>query len=392
MFSWGWGRLDPAPIVGKPGTRVTTAAIDAQDLILLARSRHPADRERLLDEMVDFCARAEDDALAQPQIRDLVTSVFMQLVTEAERDIRRRLAEKIAPAPWAPPTLVNVLALDDIEIAAPVISQSPVLQDHDLIRLLVESTLDHQIAVARRGRLSSSVIEAILRQEEPAVLTALAGNDTAEVSAGAMERLVDHSRRIAAMRSPLARHPRLSSDLAQKLYLWVGQSLRSALVGRFRLDSDALDAELALAVREAHAAIDGLPAAQHRSEIERQALEKQLIQKLHDGGQLKPGYLLRALREGRLGLFVLAIARLGNFEPDHVRRAIDSNRPELLALACAAVGVDRGAFPTILEAVRSLNHGRPGGGAESARRAGGAFGPFDADIAGAAFRQAVRSV
>src|SRR3990167_11277910 len=187
-----------------------------------------------------------------------------------------------------------------------------------------------------------------------------------------MERLVDHPRRIAAMRSPLARHPRLSSDMAEKLYLWVGQSLRSALVERFRLDPAELDAALALSVREAHAAIEGMPPAQARSDAARETLEARLVDKLSDGGQLKPSFLLRALREGRLTLFITAISRLGGFETDHIRRAIDSDRPELLALACAAIGLDRGAFPTILEAVRELNEGRPGGGAEAGRRATGA--------------------
>lgn len=379
------------PIRGSRG-RSLTAAIDPHSLLMLAQSRHPADRERLLEDMVDYCGQAEADDLRAPAMREMIGALFMTLVAEAERDIRRRLAEKIAPAPWAPQALINVLALDDIEIAGPVISASPVLQDHDLIRLLVESTLDHQIAIARRGRLSSPVIEAILKQEEPAVLTALAGNDTADISRSAMEKLVDHSRRVAAMRSPLARHPRLSSDLAQRLYLWVGQSLRTALVGRFRLDPAALDAELALAVREAHAAVDGMPPLQTRQDAEREAMEARLVEKLAEGGQLKPSYLLRALRERRLSLFVAAIARLGGFEPDHIRRAINSEHPELLALACAAIGVDRGAFPTILEAVRDLNKGRPGGGEEGIRRAGGAFGHFKADIAGMAFRQAVKSV
>ncbi|MFZ5668089.1 MAG: DUF2336 domain-containing protein [Pseudomonadota bacterium] len=369
-----------------------TTAIDANDLLLLARSRHPADRERLLDAVIGLCDQADADEVSRPRVRELVSAVFMALVAEAETEIRRRLAEKIAPAPWAPPALVNVLALDEIEIAAPVIAASPVLQDHDLIRLLVEATLDHQIAVARRGRLTAPVVEAILRQEEPAVLTALAGNDTAEISASAMERLVDHSRRVAALRTPLSRHPRLSSDLAQRLYLWVGQSLRGALIDRFRLDPAELDAALAQTVREAHAAIEGLPPAVARSDAEREALEQKLVDKLHAAGDLRPSYLMRALREGRLSLFVAALARLGAFEIDHVRRAIDSDRPELLALACAAIGVDRGAFPAILEIVRELNKGRPGGGAEAGRRAGGAFGPFDADIAGVAFRRAVSIV
>jgi hypothetical protein len=60
----------------------------------------------------------------------------------------------------------------------------------------------------------------------------------------------------------------------------------------------------------------------------------------------------------------LALARLGKFDIRQVRRAIDSGRPELLALACSAVGIDRSVFPTILAHVRELNGGRPGGGEE----------------------------
>ncbi len=369
-----------------------TIAVEAADLLLLAKSRHPVDRERLLDAIVALCDRADLDEVAQPQVRELVGGVFMVLVAEAERDIRRRLAEKIAPAAWVPPALINVLVLDDIEIAAPIISASPVLRDHDLIRLLVESTLDHQIAIARRGGLTAPVVEAILQQSEPAVLTALAGNDSADITASAMERLVEQARGVAALRSPLARHPRLSSDLARQLYLWVGQSLRASLIERFRLNSADLDAALAQTVHEAHAALASKPAEPAKSDTEREALETRLVDKLNDAGQLRPSFLLRALREGRLTLFVTAMSRLGGFDQDHIRRAIDGDRPELLALACAAIGMDRGVFPTILEAVRGLNQGRPGGGAEAGRRATGAFGPFDADIAGVAFRKAVSSV
>src|SRR5207247_6482663 len=100
---------------------------------------------------------------------------------------------------------------------------------------------------------------------------------------------------------------------------------------------------------------------------EREMMERRLIDKLHAAGQLRPGYLVRALREGRLNLFTAALAMLGRFEADHIRRAIDSDQPELLALACAAVGIDRSVFPTILEMVRQLNGGRPSGGRESAK-------------------------
>lgn len=362
------------------------------ELMNLARSRAPGDRERLLLAIVDLCDAGDDAAglMASGPIQALLNSIFMSLVVEAERDIRRRLAEKLAHAEWAPAALINILALDDIEIARPVIAASPVLQDHDLVRLLVEATIEHQIEVARRPKIGQPVVAAILAQGDPAVLGALAANETAAVGREELCALIDASERIAGLRAPLARHPKLDEDLALRLYAWVGQVLRLTLTDRFRLDPAALDEALESAVREAYA---GAPPQKHRPDrgAEREEMERRLIAKLYAAGQLRPGYLLRALKEGRLTLFVTALAALGRFDAGHVRRAVNSERPELLALACAAVGIDRGAFPTILGLVRDLNQGRPGGGQEGARRASGAFGPFDAEIAGAAFRHAVNT-
>ena len=122
------------------------------------------------------------------------------------------------------------------------------------------------------------------------------------------------------------------------------------------------------------------------------AAEARHIEKLDSAGRLGVGYLIKALREGQLGLFEAALARLGGYERGDVKAAIASpDRPELLALALAGVGLDRGAFPSLLVSVRGLAAGRPGGGERSARRALGAFGPFKADVAAAAFRRACQS-
>lgn len=367
---------------------------DSETLLELAKSRRPADRERLLLGIVELCeAGGAVEAMRQPKVQALLNSIFLSLVVEAEREIRRRLAEKLAHAAWAPPALINVLALDEIEIARPVIAASPALKDHDLIRLLVEATIEHQIEVARRPNLGAPVVAAILNQAEPAVLAALAGNPTAELSDADLGRLVEMARQLAALRSPLARHPRLTGELALRLYVWVGQALREALVERFRLDPAAIEAALAASIGEAHGGAhdgEGLPVIARDGEQE--AMERRLIDKLHAAGQLRPGYLVRALREGRLSLFCTTLAMLGRFEAEHVRRVVNSDRPELLGLACAAVGIDRSVFPSILQMVRELNGGRPGGGQEGARRAAGAFGPVSPQVANAAFRQAALSI
>ena len=357
-------------------------ALQAEPLLNLAKSRDPADRERLLARLVDLC-QAQRSGL-EPRAAKEIEALFLVLVSEAERDIRVRLAERLAEASWAPVALVQVLARDDIEVARPIIAASPLLQDEALIRLLTEATLAHQVEVARRPRLSAAVVEAVIDQGEPAVLTALAGNPTADISKRSMARLVVHARTIAALGAPLAAHPRMTAELAQALYLWVGQSLRAAIVARFDVDAEALDAALADSMAEPPAR----PGAEGPD-----VGELKLVDKLAAAGQLRPSYLMRVLKEHQLGLFEAALAKLGGFPLQDVHRAITSpDRPEFLALACAAVGIDRSVFPTLLELIRQCNEGCPGGGEEGARRAINAFGPFSADVAASAFRQAMAAV
>ena len=327
-------------------------------MLVLARSRAPGDRERLLLAMADLCNGAE--TLTGPS-RTLVQDIFMDLVVEAERSIRQRLAEKLARAPWAPHALISILALDDIEIARPVIAQSPMLEDADLVRLLVEAALEHQIEIAQRPGIGAPVVSAILDQSQPAVMTALAANETAEVGPLHMRRMVIASRRIAGMRGALARHPRLTGDLAETLYGWVGETLRAAIAERFTIDRAKLAATLTETVAELMAGpAEPVASPTAADEAREQAeMERRLTAKLEAAGQLRPGYLLRALREGRRSLFEIALATLGGYQASDIAKIIACDRADLLALACAGVGLDRSVFPTILSLTQDLNHGHP---------------------------------
>jgi uncharacterized protein (DUF2336 family) len=342
----------------------STPPLDCQALLALAHSRDPAERERLLVALADLCDR--EGGCAEPGVRALVQDIFMTLVLQAEREIRARLAERLAPADWAPPELIKLLAMDEIEIARPVIASSPLLDEPELIRLLVETTIEHQIEIARRPKISQAVVGAIIDQGQPAVLASLAGNDSADASPLQMARLVAASRRIAALRAPLVRHPRMTPILAHTLYSWVGEALREALTAKFAIDPAALETSLAETVREVMQGDEGETRLVFEASGENDAMEHRLISKLQAADQLRPGYLLPAPPEGRLSLIdtappALAPSPLPSAEPAPV-----AHRPYLLALATAGVGFDRSVFPALLELVRGLNGGMPSQSAEGA--------------------------
>ncbi len=325
----------------------------ADSLMSLARSRAPSDRQRLLmglADLVEASGRIADDT---------ASDIFLTIIGDVEREIRMALSERLAEADWAPPALVNVLALDEIEIARPIIAKSPLLRDQDLIRVLLEATIEHQIEVARRPNVGATVADVILDRGDPAVMTALAGNPTANVSEIGIRRLVEASRRIAGLRAPLARHPRLTTELAEQLYSWVGQALRQAIGERFRIDPEALQSAVDDAVRIASGGeTDPVPFLA-AIDPERDEMERRLIAKLDSAGQLRPGYLVRAAREGRISLFENALAVLGGYSVEDVRLAVGAETAEPLALACASVGIDRAAFPSMLAEIRARCGGRP---------------------------------
>lgn len=334
--------------------QVDDPAPRASELLSLARNASPDARQRLLLGVIALC----DARPPSGELSPVLGEIFLSLARQAEREVRKVLSERLAGADWAPAALVNVLALDEIEIARPILASSPVLQDDDLLRVLIEASLEHQIAVARRPRISGRVADAVIERGEPIVLTALATNRTAEISPDGLRRLVDHSRRIAALRSPLTRHPRLTEALAEQMYHWVGEALRQSISARFVVDGTKLGAAVYDAVE---GVMRKVPATDEIVDHpEREEMERRLVAKLQAAGQLKPGVLVRAARERRFALLVHGLAALGGFTVAQIRQAMNASTPEALYYACAAVGIDRAAFPSLLADVRTLNQSLPG--------------------------------
>ncbi len=323
-------------------------------LISLAKSRSADDRQRLLLAVAALC----DANPPGVELSPILSEIFLALAQQAEREIRAVLADRLATAEWAPPALIHMLALDEIEIARPVIAASPLLKDEDLLRILVTATLEHHIEVARRPNLSGRVADAVIDAAEPAVMTALAGNHTAQLSEEGLRRLVESSRRIAGLRAPLTRHPRLNDQMASQLYQWVGQALRQSIGERFRVDEAALAHAVDVAVTSRTAAWSARP-AQKSVDPEALELERRLIDKLKSAGQLRAGFAVRALREQRRTLFEFALAALGEFPLDKVRAAVMADSPQPLYLACVAVGIDRTVFVSLLDDLRKLSGGWP---------------------------------
>ena len=101
------------------------------DLIELARDPDPAARHKLSQRITAICLESPHEL--SPQEKEVAGHVLIQLSREFETKLRVLLAHQLASSNRAPKTLIQVLAADEIEVSAPIIGKSPLLEERDLI-------------------------------------------------------------------------------------------------------------------------------------------------------------------------------------------------------------------------------------------------------------------
>src|SRR3954464_10192427 len=89
--------------------------------------------------------------------RELMRQILRRLTRDVEMAIRIALAERLSEDTPAPHDLILLLVDDKIEVARPLILNSPLLTESDVLRLIAESGLSHQEAVDARPHITEPV-------------------------------------------------------------------------------------------------------------------------------------------------------------------------------------------------------------------------------------------
>src|SRR5580658_6204916 len=113
----------------------------------------------------------------------LFDDVITRLAVEIEVSTRALLSIRLAPIPNAPPRTIRTLAFDDaIEVAEPVLRQSPRLSDADLVENARIKGQGHMLAISRRNHLSELVTNVLVERGDQPVLMSTIENRGAKFS------------------------------------------------------------------------------------------------------------------------------------------------------------------------------------------------------------------
>jgi uncharacterized protein (DUF2336 family) len=272
--------------------------------------------------------------------RELMREILRRLTRDVEMAIRIALAQRLAEDTTAPHDLITLLVDDTIEVARPLILNSPLLTESDVLRLIAEAGIAHQEAVAGRPNIGIPVTDALVRTGHDTVLLALVKNATARISNATFETLVEKSRALTGLQEPLVRRPDLPPKLATNMCEWVSDALKDFIKNNYKGGPGNLEA----AITDAKLAVKSEPVGP--SDVPADSALK-LVEKLAASGQLKAGFLMRVLSQGQIDLFDLAFAKLADMELSAFRARFYEQGAHMVALACRAAGIDRSVFNTV---------------------------------------------
>lgn len=189
----------------------------------MAQDRSREGREFLVTAAGEFIA--EENGVLNDNERALMTDILSRLVKEVEVSVRQKLAQRLADTENAPHTLIVELANDEIEIAAPILNRSKVLNDIDLIDVIRHKTLEHQLAVAVRESIAAPVSAALVQSGNSDVVELLLRNEGAVFAPETLETVVEQSRERRNFQEPLLQRAELGPELAGRMYWWVSAAL-----------------------------------------------------------------------------------------------------------------------------------------------------------------------
>src|ERR1700743_699736 len=105
--------------------------------------------------------------------RELMREILRRLTLDVEMAIRIALAQRLADDTTVPHDLILLLVDDRIEVARPLILNSPLLTETDVLKLIAHCGTAHQEAVAARPHIGVPVTDTLAGSQSESVLMAL---------------------------------------------------------------------------------------------------------------------------------------------------------------------------------------------------------------------------
>jgi uncharacterized protein (DUF2336 family) len=312
--------------------------------------------QRIVNLFVDGATHFNEDHIG------LFDDVLCRLVVEIEAKARAEMARTLAPVANAPNALMHELAKDDdIEVAAPVLTQSAPLKEADLVELARTKGNAHLAAIAGREGIGEAVTEVLVRRGDNTVMHNVADNRSAKLSEDSFTVLVRRAEDDSELAEKVGHRadipPHLFRDLLVRATAVVQQRLLASAKPETR-------AEIQRVLDKVSKEYDSSAPARDYSAAQRTVLT------LQQAGELNEAKLAEFARDRKFEETVAAISLLCGVPIETADRLMAGDLPDPILILCKAAGYK-------WTTARGIITSRPSAKGTSTQALDAAFGNFE---------------
>jgi len=276
-----------------------------------------------------------------------------------EETVRASLSRGLRHSPNLPRDVARKLAEDIESVSMPVLADSLVLTNEDLVEIVRFGSSIKQEAIASRPNLSETVSDALITHGgEPSVVVLMA-NPTAKIAEGSFHHAATRFAESDLVKEAMVLRESLPITVAERMVTMVSKALQAHLVKVHAL-APATAADIVMTSRE-HAIIRLSVGASDEDLAH-------LIAQMERNGRLTPSLILRALCTGDIAFFEAAMAAKSDVPLDNAQILIHEPSRRGLAALYRKAAMPEALFVAVRAAVDVVDETRFDGEARDLER------------------------
>jgi uncharacterized protein (DUF2336 family) len=228
---------------------------------------------------------------------------LLMLLDDPSPLVRQAMAQVFAWSTEAPAAIVQALSTDQPSVAVPILENSPLLIDADLVDIVATGNSEMQCAIARRIKVPAPVCAAIAEVGSAAAALELIENPYAELAPFSWDRIVERHGHLAAIRESMLVLGDLPAATRAALVGKLSETLAQFVVARNWLSADRAD-RIASEARDRSTVT--IASRSRGDEL------RGLVRHLRMTSQLTAGLILRSLLSGNVELFEISLSELAD--------------------------------------------------------------------------------
>lgn len=306
-------------------------------------------RRQLAQRLADVICIPESQLA--PQERHMAGDVLVELMREADIELREKVAKRLVMLNEAPRTILVILAKDELSVARHILEKSKNLTDSDLIQIARKVPKEHRKVIAQRRKIADAVVDVLVEFLEEEVVETVLQNKGANFSETALQRILRMSRNHHRYVELLLLRDELRPSHGLTMFWWARSETRRKILKRFSIARTVLQDSCADLYPKAAASGWSDPAVRKALQfIERRQRNRAAMDRSEYEGL--EAALEAAEANGLTRSITQEISYMAGVKPATGAQILTDRSGEAIAILCKAPGLKRDYLYKIWKALR----------------------------------------